>query len=99
MRLIYTDIARQDIRAIGHHIRRHNPLRAESFVRDMLASCRELPSMPDAFPVYPRAGNETLRRRVFGQYLIFYIVSEDAVTIVRILHGARDAARILNPED
>ena len=55
--------------------------------------------MPDAFPVYPRAGNETLRRRVFGQYLIFYIVSENAVTIVRILHGARDAARILNPED
>lgn len=99
MRLIYTDIALQDIRSIGEHIRQNNRLRAASFVREMLTSCRELQSMPDAFPLYPHKDNDTLRRRVFGRYLIFYAVTEESVTIVRVLHGARDAARILFSDD
>ena len=99
MRLIYTEIAQRDIRAIGHHIRQHNPLRAASLVRGILACCRELQSFPDAFPLYPREGNLIMRRRVFGQYLIFYTVTQSTVTIVRVLHGARNLPELLFRED
>lgn len=38
-----------------------------------------------------------LRRKVFGNYLIFYDVGADAVEILHILHGARDYAQIIFP--
>jgi plasmid stabilization system protein ParE len=38
-----------------------------------------------------------LRRKVYGNYLIFYDIGPDAVEILRILHGARDYAQIVFP--
>lgn len=36
-----------------------------------------------------------MRRRVHGDYLIFYIVLDDAVVIVHVVHGARDLDAVL----
>ena len=36
-----------------------------------------------------------LRRRVHGNYQIFYRVTDDLVFVVRVLHGARDYEALL----
>jgi toxin ParE1/3/4 len=33
----------------------------------------------------------------FGKWLLFYQGSEGAIEVIRVLHGARDIASILNP--
>jgi toxin ParE1/3/4 len=37
--------------------------------------------------------------RGFSNYLIFYLTTEEAVEVVRVLHGARDLERILEGEE
>lgn len=37
--------------------------------------------------------------RGFEKYLIFYLVSEELITIVRIIHGSRDIPTILEQEE
>ncbi len=40
-----------------------------------------------------------IRRRVYGQYLIFYRVTDLAVEILHIPHGAMDYEKVLFPEE
>lgn len=49
---------------------------------------------PRAFKARPELG-AGLRCAIFGNYLLFYTHDQDAVTIQRIMHGARD----ISPED
>jgi plasmid stabilization system protein ParE len=44
----------------------------------------------------PRHEHLGIRRRPFGNYLIFYRVG--AIEVVHVLHGARDYERLLFPE-
>jgi toxin ParE1/3/4 len=46
----------------------------------------------------PRYEQFGIRRRPFGNYLIFYRVGPDAIEVVHILHRARDFEPLLFPE-
>ena len=65
-----------------------------SFARAM-----RLGDNPLAFPLVPRHEHGGIRRRVFGNYLIFYLVEADTVHIVHILHGAQDYEALLFPDE
>jgi len=54
--------------------------------------------MAQAFPLLQRHEETGIRRRVVGNYLIFYYVLKDCVEVIHILHGARDYEAILFPE-
>ena len=43
----------------------------------------------------PRYESAGIRRRVYGNYLIFYRVNVSAVEVLHILHGARDYEQII----
>lgn len=58
-----------------------------------------LADMPRAFPLVPRFERLGIRRRVHGKYLILYMVTDDMITIVRIVHAARNYGRLLLPEE
>jgi plasmid stabilization system protein ParE len=68
-------------------------------VRELRAKAQQLGDMPRTFPLVPRYEHHGIRRRPFGEYLIFYRVEEDRVAIVHILHGARDYEALLFPEE
>ncbi len=89
--------AEYDLEAIGDYIARDNPARAISFLQDMRAKCLDLAQMPERFPLVARYQAAGVRRRVHGDYLIFYRVERDRVVILHILHGARDYGAILFP--
>jgi plasmid stabilization system protein ParE len=50
---------------------------------------------PLRFQLVERYASRGVRRRVHGQYLIFYRVDTDAVRVVRIINGARDYEALL----
>ena len=98
MKVRFTAEARRELRSIGDYIAGHDLDRARSFIRTLRAKAVEIGRSPLAHRVvYCRDGRE-LRRRVHADYLIFYVVSDDGVDIVRVIHGARDVDALLGAD-
>ena len=95
--IIISEEAERDIGDIGDWMAQFSPRLAAKFTDDIGIEFASLREMPDRFAKVRR--HENLRRKVFGNYLIFYRVSDAAVEIIHILHGAMDYERILFPED
>jgi toxin ParE1/3/4 len=93
MRVIITQPASDDLTDIGLHISKDNPAAALGLIEQLLDGCQSLADYPLS---YPETGVMGLRKRPHGAYLIFYRVS-DRIEIARILHAARDWARLLDP--
>lgn len=99
MKVVLTESALTELTEIGRYIKRDNPRRAATFVRELYKCCEQLGGMPRAYPLLPAHEDRGIRRRVHGQYLIFYRVEADAVEMLHVLHGARDYEPILFPDD
>lgn len=95
MILVLSNQAEADLEQIADHIARDSPLRALSFVQEIRQSCHALLEWPDRHPVVPRHAASGIRRRVHGNYLIFFHVREETVEVIHILHGAMDHEGIL----
>lgn len=91
--------AESDLEGIGDYIARDNPVRALSFVRELREKCLSLSVTPLAFPLVPRFETHAVRRRVHGNYLVFYRVEARRVVVLHVLHGAMDYAAILFPAE
>jgi toxin ParE1/3/4 len=90
VKVFFTKPAEEDLETIGDWIAKDNPERAGSFVREMRQSCVDVGQWPLAHPLVVHRLNDDLRRKVHGNYLIFYRVWRDSVEIIHVLHGARD---------
>lgn len=90
MRVRLTQHAEADLDGIAAYIARDNPSRAATFVEELYEKCASLAEMPAAFPLVPRYEALGVRRRVHGDYLILFIVKGEAISVLRVLHGARD---------
>ena len=89
MRLAFTPLAERDLEAIADYIAADNPRRALSFVRELRAHCMRIARNPVGYQRRPELG-DTVRSSAHGHHVIFFEPTLDTVTIVRILHGARD---------
>lgn len=99
MKVVVTEAAYADLARIGRGIAKDNPIRSETFVTELLDRCRSLGAMPRAYPLLPRWEDRGVRRRVHGNYLIFYRIAGHAVEILHVLHGAMDYERVLFPNE
>lgn len=99
MKVVIAAEAVSDLEHIGDYIAVDNPVRAESFVRELLGRCYALADMPRAFPLVPRYEHTGVRRRPYGDYLIFYRVGADVVDILHVLNGAQNYEAILFPDE
>lgn len=93
MKVLFTDPAESELEAIGDWIAKNNPLRAPTFVGELRQACLQIGFRPNAYPLVEHRKSDGLRRRVYGNYLIFYRVTEDAVEIIQ------DYAGIIFPND
>ena len=64
------------------------------YMRGFNAAFARLRDYPLVAPLWPEVG-EDIRCLVFRQHRLFYQAVEDRVLILRILHHARDAKRVL----
>lgn len=97
MNVVFAPSAKLDLRGIAAWIGRENPERAAGFVEDLIDRCHTLAEMPRRYPLVPRYEQHGIRRFPYRDYLIFYRLTEDAVQIVHVLHGARDYEKLLFP--
>ena len=96
MKLALTDEARRALTEIGDCIARDSRERALTFVKELRSAMSILLERPQAFPIVPRYAHLGIRRRLYGNYLIFYRYDDAQVSIVRVLHGARDYESLLD---
>ena len=99
MKVVIAEAAEIDLQDIADRIAIDNPARALSFVRELRVSCTALADSPRAWPLMPDRGHGEIRRRLHGAYLIFFHIGADTVTVLRVLHGARDYDALLFPDD
>lgn len=99
MIVVIGETAWDDMLRIGLSIKQDNPARAASFVDELYRSCKDTGHMPHAAPLLQNHENSGIRRRVHGNYLIFYRIGPQAVEILRVLHGARQYEQLLFPEE
>lgn len=98
MKVIFTDAAATDIETIGDYIARDSPRRALTFTRELRIACEGLGPFPEAYPLVGRHEQQGIRRKPYGNYLIFYAVRPEGVMVERILNGSQDYEAILFPE-
>jgi toxin ParE1/3/4 len=96
--VLITAQAEADLERIGDYIAEDNPQRAASFIQELLERCERLAETPNGFSLVPRYEHTGVRRRPYGNYLIFYRAGEDRIEILHILNGAQDFESILFSE-
>lgn len=98
MRVVITTAARGDLASIQSYIAEDNPVRAESFAKELVDRCEDLADSPRRYPLLPRHEAEGIRRRAYRSYLILYRIVGDTIEILHVIHGARDYERLLSGE-
>jgi toxin ParE1/3/4 len=98
MIVVITEEAEADLESIGDHIAVDNPYRAVTFVQELREKCAALAHAPRAYPLVARHEHAGVRRRAYGNYLIFYRIGTGIIEVVHVLHGAQDYGTILSLE-
>jgi addiction module RelE/StbE family toxin len=97
MRVVFSANAKADLKDIADWISQDSLAAAKRTLHLLQARGLDLRQYPLRFPTI--APNSAIRRRVVNTYVIFYIVEDDHVQIVRVLHGARDYVAIFGTDD
>jgi toxin ParE1/3/4 len=84
--------ARADLRKIMLWIADENPYRAKSFSRELQDAAESIGQFPESYAVVGTLDGFSVRRKVYGNYLIFYSIDAQVINVLRILHGAQDYA-------
>jgi len=95
MQLLITPLAAFDLEEIGDYIAQDSPVRAGSFVAELRLHCEKICLNPVGYRRRLELSND-MRSCAHGNYVIFFEFTTDLVTIVRVLHGARDIPDALN---
>jgi toxin ParE1/3/4 len=96
MKVELTSLAVADLEQIGDRIALRNPARAVSFIQELREKASKLGDFPHAGSPRPQWGDD-IRFELHGRYLIIYRVKEQAVQILRVVHGGRDLDTLLMP--
>lgn len=84
----WTDEARQDLAAIIGFIASDNPAAADAFLDRIIERADRLPHHPHAYRQGRLPG--TREMVIHPNYILVYAVGKGAVTILRLLHSARN---------
>lgn len=95
MRLILLPAARQDLEGIwSETARRWGIDHADSYVAAINIRFGGISDFPSSYPEY-RSKRGTFRKAASGEHLIFYVLGDGAVEVVRVLHNRMDVDAIL----
>ncbi len=94
-RVEFTAAANRDLHAIRDFISQDRPAAAARWLREVRRRIELLKTVPLGFEAIPEAPEVALplRHLIYGNYRIVYLVDDERVSIIRIVH----AARLLTP--
>jgi toxin ParE1/3/4 len=90
MKTIISAPARNDLQKITLWIADENPFRAKTFSRELLDAAESIALFAESYEIMGTQDGFDVRRKVYGNYLIFYAIEGNKVNVLRILHGAQD---------
>jgi len=90
--------AENDLRAIEEFIAKDSVLHAISFIDRLIERAEKLSSSPKIGRMVTEFSREDLRELIFRNYRVVYQLYGDSVTILRVIHGARDLPSLLHRE-
>ena len=89
MRLTFRTAASADMRRVAQDTRaRWGEAQAAKYAAQLRDDIKSLCELPLRFPEF--ASRPGLRRMNSGRHAVFYLVLEERIEIVRVLHGASD---------
>jgi len=89
-KVIWSPAALEDVDSIAEYIARDSTDQSSLFVIRLIGATNRLQDFPNSGRIIPEIGNPGCREIIYGSYRIMYRLSDDAVWITGIVHGARD---------
>ena len=89
VKVIWTEIAIEDIRLIHEYISKDSKRYADRFIEKIINRVTQLENFPRSGRVVPEFDSELLRELIEGNYRIVYKITSDQVAVVRVHHAAR----------
>jgi toxin ParE1/3/4 len=89
-RVLRTTQALEDLDAIWSYIARGNVTAADRLLDRLFERFALLVEFPNSGELQPRLADGRYRRIVQGNYVVYYLPDEAGVTIIRVLHAARE---------
>ena len=88
MKLVYTDVAIDDLKRLREFIAVYNPSAAARIATELVGRIESLLDFPRmGTPVEMAPLPDSVRDMVFGKYVVRYSVHASAIIILRVWHG------------
>ena len=96
-RIQYLSVANRDLLEIVDYIKADNPVAASALLDKIDVSVSRLASMPHSGKTPDDARLKAMGYQIIvvGNYLVFYVVTDNNVEIRRVLHGKRNYSFLL----
>ena len=88
-RLNWSREAIEDLNSIGEYIAKDSIFYANSVVRKIFSTAKQIPSTVEIGRIVPEIGYQNIRERFVYSYRLVYKIEDTQVLIVAIIHGKR----------
>lgn len=90
--------AGDDLRELEDFIARDSVLHAIQFIDRIVESAETLQITPQLGRIVPEFSRPDLRELLFRGYRVVYLLKDEYVTILRVVHGARELVELVRRE-
>ena len=97
--VIWADAAQEDLEASAAYIFHDSPAYAASFVSRTLKAARSLISFPLRGRIVREFGRKDIRQILVFSYRLIYRVEDNRISILSLIHGARDFEKAWDERD
>ena len=95
VKIVWTELSVEDLREIFDYISKNSTQYAKITVERIYKRTHQISSNPKSGRIVPGINDVALRELIIGNYrLIYYIVNEYRVDILRVYHSARSLSNI-----
>ena len=88
-RLLWTELARDDLREILRFIRQDNPVAARNVIREIREKVERLAQFPLSGRAVPELSDTSFREVIVENYRVIYRLVGNTVEILTVVHGRR----------
>ena len=89
VKVVWTDLAIEDLKSIHDYISRDSKFYADRFVTKLINRVGQLENHPQSGRIVPEFGKEDIRELIEGNYRIIFQIKVDQIGVVRVHHSAR----------
>jgi len=93
-KIVWTDLAKDDLRSIYDYILRDSKVYAKRYVSKLISRVDQLETNPMSGRIVPEINREEIRELIEGNYRLVYRCVGDSVTMLRVHHAARQLKEI-----